>query len=694
MTLANVQKAPLHTKVALSTVLFAIALLLRFVVLPVEAKLPFLTFYPATILAFLWFGPMAGAWCVLLSLVAGHYIFSTPHWSISIERDGALAAIFFVVSSVLIGMLAHRMNVTSRRLARQNEILGGDEERYRTILQDQTEVICRYRVDGTILYVNDAFCRMFGMSREQLVGHVWHPVAVSEDVPAIEASLRTLSTFNPAVTIENRVHAGDGTVRWGQFVNRAIFDDTGAVREIQAVGRDITERKRLEAEVAAMTRELEDLYQHAPCGYHSLDADGRFVRINDTELNWLGVTREEVIGKCTPLDFFTEEGRETFRRNFPIFKAQGHIEDLEFDLVGRHGKTRRVSAIATATRTEDGQFRTRSIFFDITESHELRRRLTELNNAQRVMLDNDLVGIVKLINRRSVWTNRALERMLGYGPGELLGTSARIIYPDDASFEKVGRDAYPVLNSGGTYRAEQELMRKDGSRFWVEMQGVLLSSESGESLWMFSDITALKERQQAAQYLATHDALTGLPNRRLLSEQLTRMSDQVRKEGTFVAACYIDLDNFKPLNDGYGHDTGDAVLKEIAARLRDATGTAGFPARFGGDEFVLLLPNLVRPSDYEPIVARVLERIAEPIAAGPSMSARLTASVGVAIFPLHAEQPQDLFRIADEAMFVAKGKGGGRSECFPLPEEYSRSSVDANQERRTPKGPRVLDHGA
>jgi PAS domain S-box-containing protein len=130
------------------------------------------------------------------------------------------------------------------------------EERYRAVVEDQTEVISRFRADGSFTFVNDVYCRFFGKTSQELLGEKWQPVAVPEDVPLIEEQLSSLSPANPVVVIENRIYSGSGQVRWMQFANRGFFDSEGRLVEIQSVGRDITDRKRAEAECLEMERKL------------------------------------------------------------------------------------------------------------------------------------------------------------------------------------------------------------------------------------------------------------------------------------------------------------------------------------------------------------------------------------------------------------------------------------------------------
>ena len=147
-----------------------------------------------------------------------------------------------------IGTLSSGEDITDRR--RAEEALRQSEERYRSVVEDQTEIISRFRADGTITFVNDVYCRFFGKTSQELLGQKWQPAAVPDDVSRIEKQLHALSPANPVVVVENRVCSGHGQVRWMQFVNRGFFDRQGQLVEIQSVGRDITDRRRAEERCA------------------------------------------------------------------------------------------------------------------------------------------------------------------------------------------------------------------------------------------------------------------------------------------------------------------------------------------------------------------------------------------------------------------------------------------------------------
>jgi len=172
----------------------------------------------------------------------------------------------------------------------------------------------------------------------------------------------------------------------------------------------------------------------------------------------------------------------------------------------------------------------------------------------------------------------------------------------------------------------------------------------------------LVQSRQALKQMAHHDALTGLPNRNLLDDRLEQALAQARRDGHALALCMLDLDGFKPVNDQFGHDTGDRVLQAVAARIKAAVRECDTVARFGGDEFVLLVNGFGNESTLGEVLARVIAAIAQPLECCPD--AQVAGSVGVSVFGTDAHDATALLRHADEAMYQAKAAGGNRYVCF------------------------------
>jgi len=636
--------------------IFAIATAIRYLLLPFENQIPYLTYYPAVAAAFYFTGKWPGRLTVALCAVAGASLFiSANARPEGVEEPGWIAASFFAASALVLGWVVNQLGIKAIQLQES-------QRRFQWMLESQTEFIVRVNAIGEAIYVNDAFCELLGVSRDAILGTKPRQMVLESHQARVNDAVARLTPGDPKVTIEYEMLRPDGSIRWCKVNVRADFDTRGRLEGRQSVGRDITERKLLETQLEEVTNRFLDLYEHAPCGYYSVNADGVFVEVNALTLSWLGVTRNEALGKLGPVDFFTDEGKATFNRKFPEFMLAGMIEPIEFDLLARDGTRRRVSVTATAILDSEGRFqRSRSVMYDITEMHSIRSQLKQMNHNQEAMLDNELVGIVKLRNRVATWTNKALEKMFGYDANELLGQSAQVLYPDEASFNSMG-NAYAALRAGERFRTQIQLKRKDGELIWVDVSGVHISADTSESLWMLLDITEIKSHQQKVEFIAMHDALTGLPNRRLLFDRLDQCILLAGRSDQHVAVCYLDLDGFKSINDLWGHEAGDAVLIETAGRLLSCVRASDTVARLGGDEFVVVIANLNSPDDWRPVLNRILKVTCLPIRMRDGHIANVSCSIGIASFPRNGSEGVTLINMADQAMLQAK-KAGKNQIC-------------------------------
>lgn len=327
--LAIVEINKLHTKwstpvrYALAFAIFLVALLLHFWVLPVDSGLPFLMFYPAIVVSFYLCGIGPGVLTLALTAVISNHIFAPPFWPSSHQPGGHIALAAFLLSSSLIGLLARKLQTYAAQFRETLADLEASKQRYRTVLDDQTETICRFKADGTILYVNEAFCRLFGKSRESLIGHKWHPVALNEDIPLINEKLNTLSPTNPVVIIENRIVISGGAIRWGQFVNHAIFDREGRLEETQAVGRDITELKGAQDELRRLTLEQHAMLDNDLVGIAKV-RDRCFVWRNKAMDRIFGYDSGELEGAQTRILYTDDSAYQTLGDlAYPVLKAHG-----------------------------------------------------------------------------------------------------------------------------------------------------------------------------------------------------------------------------------------------------------------------------------------------------------------------------------------------------------------------------------
>ena len=322
------------------------------------------------------------------------------------------------------------------------------------------------------------------------------------------------------------------------------------------IARTLQVRSESESTLAAREAELHDLYTNAPCGYYSLDADGRFARINDTALRWMGCTRDEVVGKLGIVDFLDAEGRQYFGARFPRLKRDGRIFDIEYDLIGRSGMRRRVIGSASAVRGANGEFvMTRTVVHDISELHRARESLRRMGAEQQTIIDTDLVGIVKLKDRNVVWANRGAEKMFGWSLSEVAGQCSRVFYPDEAAYQDFGAAAYPALQAGGVHRCQLQMLRKDGGLMDIDMSLTAMPGHAGDVLCVLQDITELRRAEDIRVRAGALEA----ENRQLV--------EAARVKGVFLSNMSHEL--YTPLNAiiGFSHLLGTGAIAHDSPRF-------------------------------------------------------------------------------------------------------------------------------
>lgn len=343
------------------------------------------------------------------------------------------------------------------------------------------------------------------------------------------------------------------------------------------------------------------------------------------------------------------------------------------------------------------------IIDDIHEEKEAQERLQASLSEQKLILNNAMVGIVFLNDRRLTRCNRQFETILGYGPGELLGRSSRIWYFSEQDWLDAATRCYQPLATGQTFQEEMVLRRQDGSPVHcaISAKGVDAHDISKGSIWIVLDVNARKKTELALeetrdsleklvatrtqqlsrtvaeleqkaieqkeaeaqiQQLAHFDPLTGLPNRLLLKDRCAQALSLADRSKQSVALMFIDLDHFKNINDSLGHQVGDEVLQTLAKRLQDNVREQDTVARLGGDEFILLLPNADTLGAAH-VADKLLQAAMLPLPIGPH-ELIITPSIGIAIYPQDGSDLDALSKCADAAMYQAKEDGRNSYRFF------------------------------
>jgi diguanylate cyclase (GGDEF)-like protein/PAS domain S-box-containing protein len=290
---------------------------------------------------------------------------------------------------------------------------------------------------------------------------------------------------------------------------------------------------------------------------------------------------------------------------------------------------------------------------DITERKQAEQRLAEILDMNQKIIANAPVGIYTYrASGECLLANESGAQIVGATVQEVLTQN----FHQMSSWQRTGlvKLAEYVLDSGEEQRGEVHIVSSFSRESWLEYY--LASFRSGNEprlLLMTNDITSRKKVEDELQYLATHDALTGLPNRHLFQDRLDLALARARRSNQEVAVMLLDLDHFKQVNDTYGHQTGDRLLKEIAERLTDCLRRSDTVARMGGDEFTFIFPDLANPEHIQVIAQKILSAISLPVAL-EGVLYHATASLGISLFPADGATPETLLKNADIAMYNAK----------------------------------------
>ena len=260
--------------------------------------------------------------------------------------------------------------------------------------------------------------------------------------------------------------------------------------------------------------------------------------------------------------------------------------------------------------------------------------------------------------------NPAFTQITGYTAEEAIGQTPRMLKSNhhDAAFYQ---EMWRAIESTGQWRGEIWNRRKGGEVFLESQTIQRIEGEDGDKKYVavFNDITEQRRKDKHIEHLAFHDSLTGLANRSLLADRMKQAIALANRSGGSVAVMLVDLDNFKNVNDSFGHDQGDELIKVVAARLQKEVRTTDTVARLGGDEFVLVLQPCGRPDEIALIAERIISEIAMPIELS-GLSLRVGASIGIAVYPSDGMDPASLMKIADTAMYEAKAVVKGTYRFF------------------------------
>ena len=303
--------------------------------------------------------------------------------------------------------------------------------------------------------------------------------------------------------------------------------------------------------------------------------------------------------------------------------------------------------------------------YDISRQKEAEEQLQEIISEQEALFKVQNVGFVYTKKRYFTWMNDVFENMLGYEKGELIGQKTRVIYVSEDEYLYHGKKGYPALAHDGVYTQEVEFVKKDGTPLTLLVSTTALKQDLSEVVSVFVDVTETSNLRKELAKLASKDYLTKLYNRRGLEEHCLEIIELAKRADTMISIAMFDIDYFKKINDNFGHDAGDKALKHIADILRDSSRKSDVVGRYGGEEFVIIMPP--RTDKEEATIAA--ERARLYVQNNSMDGIDMTISAGVAtILPKPADNDNEIFKLllkqADEALYAAKTSGRNKVVHF------------------------------
>ncbi len=346
--------------------------------------------------------------------------------------------------------------------------------------------------------------------------------------------------------------------------------------------------------------------------------------------------------------------------------------EFELEMRTLTGRPIWILSLGTTTWQQQQPLKRKAIVQDITQRKQSELALRDSEARWKLALESVGDGVWDLrVDTNEEYLSPQLLRMYGYQEGELTTHSSELdqhTHPDDVVQMQHDRQAH-LDGLTPVYSNEHRVRCKDGSWKWVHSRGMVISRDAqGNPLRMIgthTDITARKQAQELVWEQAHFDALTGLPNRRMMQERLAQEMKQCRRDNLRLALLFIDLDHFKEVNDTLGHDHGDLLLIEAARRIKDCLREVDTVARMGGDEFTVILSELTDASHLQTILTKLLKTLSNAFQLGVDQ-VFVSASIGATVYPDDGPDIETLFKNADQALYVAKGAGRNRFSFFTL----------------------------
>ncbi|MFC6670112.1 bifunctional diguanylate cyclase/phosphodiesterase [Marinobacterium aestuariivivens] len=584
--------------------------------------------------------------------------------------------------------------VHRRSLLRRIETLEHSGRTLRSAFDALPDPVTIKADDGRYLDCNAAFLALCGVPRDAVVGQT------ASDLFPAPVALRILAQDRLALGSGEEQHVEDWIQFPGQrprlfhFLRRPFRSGDNSDSGLLLVGQDITQNRHEEVGIRLqsmtldclmrgeslntvlerLVRMVEGAYPEIACSVMLLDKDQRLRLAAAPNLNadfvaaTDGMKAVEGAGACGTAAATGRRMQIEDIQQHPYWEAYSELArsagvaacwsepvlGSQGEVLGTFCIYSSEPSLPTPAQLKLIEQAVRLICLAVERS----RREDQLRKLSRAVEQSSSMVIILDAGGNIEYVNDEFCELTGYSQEEVPGRPLSLLQADEAD-DELYREMWRVLQSGEDWHGEVRSRRKNGELFWSTLSVSPIVEDDG-SLTHFvgisEDISAQKQSQAQIEQLAFYDPLTQLGNRRLFREQLDQELRKVRRSGQQLALFYLDLDNFKQINDTLGHDVGDRLLQAIAGRLRQTLRESDIIARLGGDEFIILLPQVQGPAQARQVAEKLLQALLTPVTLG-AHEVLITFSIGITLAPGDGDTWSVLMKNADLAMYRAKRQG-------------------------------------
>ncbi len=448
------------------------------------------------------------------------------------------------------------------------------------------------------------------------------------------------------------------------------FSDIDRIGQMMAAfsGRAASEIERLHTQQSLLESEarFRAAFNQAAVGICHGNLQGKLILVNKKICSILGYQESELIGQPFLSITHPDDCEKSHEITQNLLDNPHNSYILEKRYVHKEGTAIWAQATLSATLKSDGQV---DYLMAVIEDISARKKLQSMLHLSNRALESSGNGVVISdatdSDHKVIFANSAFTRITGYGLDEIIGRNCRFLQKDDTEQIEIMTIREALLNRQEIHTVVRNY-RKNGELFWNELTISPVPDEVGNIthfIGIMNDITVERSNQEQLAFQATHDELTGLPNRNLLNDRLPQALRQAKRRNNSVALLFLDVDHFKLINDSIGHAAGDELLRGFAERLTACVRSGDTVSRHGGDEFVIVLKDILQSNHVGVICENIFRAVAEPFQI-LGHKIHTTCSIGIALYPQDGDDAETLSKFADMALYRAKDLGRGNFQFF------------------------------